>query len=216
MTIWNPSLKSCWDDEKSLRSHRLDLQCSNARHLIWGQKFNCWWLIMNLPTSIRILSKHHHLALVTLWCQMAFKSIFISALFLTHLAVPSQLLQALGLDAITNLQHIQVVSWNICTYRYQMKHMHIFHVFVICLSKWQTLRRHNNNRKKSWHYQQSLLSNRSSWKKGGQEGNQRLRISNYIWLDTVPQFSLEKLLYRDNQTIWLTEVEAGDHDKGLG
>ena len=55
-------------------------------------------------TSVRIFAEDHHLALVTLRSQVALEAILVSALLLAHLAIPSQLLQALGFDAISNLQ----------------------------------------------------------------------------------------------------------------
>ena len=50
------------------------------------------------------LAKHQHLALVRLAGLVALETVFIAALLVAHLAVPTQLLQALGLDAVRNLQ----------------------------------------------------------------------------------------------------------------
>jgi hypothetical protein len=48
----------------------------------------------------RVLREHLHLALVRLRHRVALEAVLVAALLLAHLAVPSQLLQALGLDAI--------------------------------------------------------------------------------------------------------------------
>ena len=57
-------------------------------------------------TSVGGLPEHHHLALVGLAGEVALEAILVAALLLAHLTIPAQLLQALGLDAIGNLQHI--------------------------------------------------------------------------------------------------------------
>jgi hypothetical protein len=54
--------------------------------------------------AVRRLAEHHHLPLVRVGAEVALETIFIAALLAAHLAVPSQLLQPLRLDAITNLR----------------------------------------------------------------------------------------------------------------
>ncbi len=63
-------------------------------------------------TSHGIYSKHYHLTLVRLAGQVTLETIFVSALLLAHLAVPSQLLQALGFDAICNLHTKKVFRYS--------------------------------------------------------------------------------------------------------
>lgn len=53
--------------------------------------------------AVRRLAKHHHLPLVRVGAEVALEAILIAALLATHLAIPSQLLQPLRLDAITDL-----------------------------------------------------------------------------------------------------------------
>ncbi len=50
--------------------------------------------------AVRIILKHKHLSTMRLAHAMALKTIFISTCLLTHLAIPSQLCQSLGFDAI--------------------------------------------------------------------------------------------------------------------
>lgn len=50
------------------------------------------------------LAKHQHLALVRLAGLVALEAVLITALLVAHLAVPAQLLQALGFDAVRNLR----------------------------------------------------------------------------------------------------------------
>lgn len=50
--------------------------------------------------SVGVLNKELHLSLVTIWHPMALEAILVSALLLTHLAIPSQLLKALGLHFV--------------------------------------------------------------------------------------------------------------------
>lgn len=50
--------------------------------------------------SVRVLNKELHLSLVTIWHPMALEAVLVSALLLTHLAIPSQLLKALGLHFV--------------------------------------------------------------------------------------------------------------------
>ena len=58
-----------------------------------------------MPTSVWIFSKDHHLSFVALRSEMTFEAVLISTLLLAHLTIPSQLLQAFGFDAVTNLHH---------------------------------------------------------------------------------------------------------------
>jgi hypothetical protein len=55
-------------------------------------------------TSRGICPEDHHLPLVRLAGQVTLETILVSTLFLAHLTVPSQLLQAFGFYAICNLQ----------------------------------------------------------------------------------------------------------------
>lgn len=53
------------------------------------------------------LAEHHHLALVAVRAEVAFEAVLVTALLAAHLAVPSQLLQALRLDAVRDLRRAQ-------------------------------------------------------------------------------------------------------------
>lgn len=53
--------------------------------------------------ALRILSKNLHLPPVAVRGEVAFEAVLIAALLAAHLTVPSQLAEALGLDAIANL-----------------------------------------------------------------------------------------------------------------
>jgi hypothetical protein len=61
------------------------------------------------------LTEHHHLPLVRVRAEVALEPILVSALLAAHLAVPSQLLQALRLDAVGYLHETvhgrREVSW---------------------------------------------------------------------------------------------------------
>ena len=50
------------------------------------------------------LAKHHHLPLVRVGAEVALEAILIAALLAAHLAIPSQLLQPLRLDAVGYLR----------------------------------------------------------------------------------------------------------------
>ena len=63
-----------------------------------------------LRTSSWRLAEDDHLALVALAGQVALEAVLVPALLLTHLAVPAQLLQALGLDSVGNLQQTSTLS----------------------------------------------------------------------------------------------------------
>jgi hypothetical protein len=53
-----------------------------------------------IDDTVGILAKDLHLALVGLAEAVTLEAVLIAALLLTHLAVPAELLQTLGLDAI--------------------------------------------------------------------------------------------------------------------
>ena len=52
--------------------------------------------------SVRVLPEDLHLALVRFAHAMAFESVFVSALLLAHLTVPSKLLETFGFDSVGN------------------------------------------------------------------------------------------------------------------
>lgn len=58
-------------------------------------------------TSVWSLPKHLHLPLVRLAREVTLEAILVTTLLLAHLAVPSQLLQTLGLDPIRDLQQLK-------------------------------------------------------------------------------------------------------------
>lgn len=49
---------------------------------------------------VRVLPEDLHLALVRFAHAMAFKSVFVSALLLAHLTIPSKLLETFGFDSV--------------------------------------------------------------------------------------------------------------------
>jgi len=52
---------------------------------------------------VRVVAEEHHLALVPLARLVTLEPVLVPALLLAQLAVPAELLQALGLDGIANL-----------------------------------------------------------------------------------------------------------------
>lgn len=55
---------------------------------------------VTVDDAIGVLAEDLHLALVALAHAVALESVLVSALLLAHLAVPSELLESLGLDSI--------------------------------------------------------------------------------------------------------------------
>ena len=49
-----------------------------------------------------IIGEQKQLSLVSLWRCMTFESVFVTALLLTHLTVPSELLKTFGFDVVAN------------------------------------------------------------------------------------------------------------------
>ena len=69
-----------------------------ALHML--EEFSLELFGVTVNDSIRVLAKDLHLALVALAHAMALESVLVSALFLAHLAIPSQFLQPLRFDPV--------------------------------------------------------------------------------------------------------------------
>lgn len=57
---------------------------------------------VSIHKTLRVLAKDLHLPLMAFTHAMAFEAVFVSALLLAHLAIPSEFLQALSFDAVSD------------------------------------------------------------------------------------------------------------------
>nr|ACU17319.1 unknown [Glycine max] len=71
-----------------------------ALHVLQKSGLKLFGIALNYP--VWVLSKNLHLTLVPFTHAMTFKPILISALLLTHLAIPTKLLQSFCFDSVGN------------------------------------------------------------------------------------------------------------------